>query len=60
MKLSHKEKETLGFYTLESLLAFIAMVVVFGMFIHTEDLLFLVIELILGAWIVLNDLRSKI
>ncbi len=59
MFLSRKEKEALGFYTLESLIAFIGILVSVFLFAKSEDLMFLVSVLGFASIIVINEVRSK-
>lgn len=60
MKLTKKEKEVLGFYAVENFLLFIQIVIVFGMFCMTEDMMFLLVGLGLGSLVVLNEFRAKL
>ena len=60
MLLTKKEKEVLWFYGIENLLVFVMIVIVFGMFIMSEDMTFLVVELGLGCIIALNEVRAKL
>ena len=60
MRLSKKEKEALGWYAAENLIVFLQIIIVFVMFIMTEDVMFLVVELGLGAIVALNEVRAKL
>lgn len=60
MHLTKKEKEVLWFYGIENFLVFLMIVIVFGMFIATEDMMFLVVELGLSGIIALNEVRAKL
>ena len=60
MKLSKKEREVLGFYIAENILVFLMIIIVFGMFIATEDLMYLIVELGLSGIITLNEVRAKL
>lgn len=60
MKLSRKEKEVFWFYGLENFLTFIQMVLVFVMFVQTEDLFWIGMEFGLSLIVVINELRSKL
>lgn len=60
LKLSRKEKETLSFYAVENFLVFVQMVLVFVLFVQTEDLFWLCMELGLSSIIALNEVRAKL
>ena len=60
MKLSKREREVLWFYGIENFLVFLQIIIVFGMFIATEDLMYLIVELGLSGIIALNEVRAKL
>ena len=60
MRLSKKEKEVLGWYAAENLIVFLQIIMVFVMFLMTEDVMFLVVELGLSGIIALNEVRAKL